>query len=641
MRVGTSMARWVTASLLAGAVAAGTMVAPSAAATPTAEPDPTRRATTVARPHTTGSIERPLDPTDPFGTTITVGYELYPARATPAQGTVLAIEGGPGYATTSSRDYYLDLFRPLARTHDVLLIDARGTGLSDALNCRRLQSYQGSYERAMRQCGRQLGPASDLYGSAFAADDMAAVLDHLDIDRVDVYGDSYGTFLGQTLAVRHPDRVRTLTLDAAYPVAGLNPWYPDTNRAMRHAFRVVCRRDRECRRLPGDPIRRLGKVADRVKREPLRGRAYDADGTRRQVRIDPGMLAYLMGTATYGTTVYQELDGAARTFLRTGDDRPLLRIAAEQNHYGGGGPVRDYSEAAYVAVTCNDYPQLWDRSASEAERRRQYERAVRRLHRDRPNVFAPFTVREWTTSPWSETSLCLPWPRPSDWTPPVAEPVTYPDTPTLVLVGELDSITSPEGARRVSRRFPEARFVQVPNLGHVTALTDHSFCASDIVVGFVRAGEVGDTSCIRGYPSVRTVDAFPQRLRGVTPDPGPEPRRVRRVSAAVATTVGDLFPRWFAMYGGEGRGLRGGRFTTTGLNRVGFTLHRLRFVNDLAVSGRVRWVRASGAATAEVTFRGAARGHLTLTWNTLDRRGQATARGRIGGEPVRLRITAP
>ena len=38
--------------------------------------------------------------------------------------------------------------------------------------------------------------------------------------------------------------------------------------------------------------------------------------------------------------------------------------------------------------------------------------------------------------------------------PPVEEPVSYPDTPTLVLVGDLDSITSPEGARTVARNFP-------------------------------------------------------------------------------------------------------------------------------------------------------------------------------------------
>ena len=109
----------------------------------------------------------------------------------------------------------------------------------------------------------------------------------------------------------------------------------------------------------------------------------------------------------------------------------------------------------------------------------------------------------------------------------------------------------------------------------------------------------------------------------------------------MTATVGDVFPRWFAMYGSDGKGLRGGRFTTTGLERVGFRLHRLQFVNDLAVSGSVRWVRKTGAARAEVTFRGASRGHLALQWNTLQQPARATVVGRIDGEQARLSVPAP
>jgi pimeloyl-ACP methyl ester carboxylesterase len=160
-----------------------------------------------------------LDPGDPDGATITIGFELH--RATnhnkPALGTIVTVEGGPGYASTDSRDYYLDLFAPLLARRDLLIVDARGTGTSSFINCPGLESLQGEYLENIRLCGEQLGAASDLYGTALAADDLAAVLDALEIDRIDLYGDSYGTFFGQTFAIRHPDRLRTLTLDAAYP----------------------------------------------------------------------------------------------------------------------------------------------------------------------------------------------------------------------------------------------------------------------------------------------------------------------------------------------------------------------------------------------------------------------------------------
>jgi len=48
-----------------------------------------------------------------------------------------------------------------------------------------------------------------VWGTALATDDMVAVLDRLGVDRIDLYGDSYGTFFAQSFAVNHPDRVRT------------------------------------------------------------------------------------------------------------------------------------------------------------------------------------------------------------------------------------------------------------------------------------------------------------------------------------------------------------------------------------------------------------------------------------------------
>ena len=43
--------------------------------------------------------------------------------------------GGPGEAAISEAAYFAELFAPLRRDHDILLVDQRGTGRSSALRC--------------------------------------------------------------------------------------------------------------------------------------------------------------------------------------------------------------------------------------------------------------------------------------------------------------------------------------------------------------------------------------------------------------------------------------------------------------------------------------------------------------------------
>ena len=52
-----------------------------------------------------GTIPRLLDPENPSGETIDINFELYPAldEDKPLLGTIVAVEGGPGYASTASR----------------------------------------------------------------------------------------------------------------------------------------------------------------------------------------------------------------------------------------------------------------------------------------------------------------------------------------------------------------------------------------------------------------------------------------------------------------------------------------------------------------------------------------------------------
>ena len=95
-------------------------------------------------------------------------------------------------------------------------------------------------------CGRELGLRAGLDGTAAAADDIESVRAVLGLERLDLWGASYGTYLMTVYAARHPEHVRSLVLLGAYPI-DFDPWALDRLAAARRSIRLVCARTHACR----------------------------------------------------------------------------------------------------------------------------------------------------------------------------------------------------------------------------------------------------------------------------------------------------------------------------------------------------------------------------------------------------------
>lgn len=601
-----------------------------------------------------GTLDRPIDPAGEVPGTIAIAFEYHPRRDTakPALGTIVAAEGGPGYSTTASRSYYLELFKPLMDRRSLLMVDNRGTGLSAAIDCRRLQVEYPITPQAVAACGAALGDSSDLYGTGLAADDLAAVLDALQTGRVDLYGDSYGTYFSQTFSARHPQRLRSLTLDGAYQVTHLSPWYPSNAATVRYAFDTVCQRAAACRDLPGRSLQRLTQLAAALRASPLSGIAPDGNGTMIDVVANPSTLAFSMFTAGFSKIIYRELDAAARAYLDNGDSAPLLRIIAETN--GDYYPrvidkqTRSLSTGLYVAVSCSDYPQIYDMTASPAQRARQRDAAVAKKSAANPDLYAPFTIDEYAAMPldYSLLDLCLSWPVPSAAHPPgmpVPDDASFTTAPTLVLSGELDTVTSPPGGAAAAAQYDNAQQVIVANSFHVTALGDLDDCASQLVRRFVKTLSAGDTSCADRIVEIRTTPAFARSFAEVAVplagDGNKAPEKTLREAAAAVQSVGDAMNRWWVNYDGSGVGLRGGSFAYTSSGSVyHFELDALLWTADLPVSGTIDWDRSSGAVSASVTI---ANGSLQISWNDAAVGAIATVSGKLDGKKVVATLPAP
>lgn len=600
-----------------------------------------------------GVLMRPLDPSGKVKGRIPIVYRLYlhTDHNAALAGTIVAQEGGPGYPTIASRYSYLRLFAPLRKDHDILMVNARGTGGS-AIHCAGLQTNVVT-PRDVGECGRSLGRASTLYGTRLAADDMAAVLDKLHIGKVDYYGDSYGTFFGQVFTALYPDRLRSVVLDGAYPVIGETPWYSHAAHVVRTGFQLACARSPYCAGLKGNTLDRIRGLVRETRRNPFSGRAADAEGKMRDVTVDPSSIGLLLFNGGQGPVNYRDLDAAIRALHGDGDRQPLLRLIAENNANEDSSPERFFSYGLFAAVSCMDYQQIYSMLAKPKERHAQRDAALERKREKRPDVYDPLSLRDFATVPIdiSVLNLCIDWPvKDPPYHPgkPIPDDAKFTQAPTLVMNGELDMLTTAAEGAIVTAQYPHGQHVVVANSFHVDAIYDIDDCAQNIVRHFVLTLEAGDTSCAARVKEVRLVPYFMRHANDAIPAVPAYGNRAnqheRAIASAAVQTAGDVFVRWNINYSGNGVGLRGGRWRYTDHgHQTHYSLTDVLWTEDLPVSGTLDWNQDTGAISADLHFavKDGTRGDVTAAWNDRDRRAVAQLSGQIGDHMLAATMPAP
>jgi pimeloyl-ACP methyl ester carboxylesterase len=440
-----------TPSVRASAASTSGAVVPASVREP-APPRPRLRTCDLGmpRPFRCGHIMVPALRGDPALGTTKVAFAVRHRRDTsqPSLGTIVAMDGGPGYAATA-KPYAASLIAalgPVLRRRDLMLYDMRGTGRSEAIDCPALQSGLVQEPIAIGECANQLGPRYAGYTSAEGAEDLDLLRRALGLGKIFFYGDSYGTFFGQAYAVRHPAGLRGLILDSAYP--GDDPYYRTLLPAGLAGLRIACRDASTC---SGDPVARLTRVVGIFH--------------RRKLSTEP-LISFLLEAGTLAPRSYLSLDQGDRRFL-AGEPRRLHRLLAPGP---AGAKLSEYSDGLAISVECNDYKLLWDAAAPFSRRVAELSAALRRIPRD---FFAPFGRREYLLSKAARLTPCLYWPGPPAGGFPAPIPSDWRaqrSFPTLITAGQVDDVTSVREAHEVQARFPRSQLYVVPDRGHVSSL---------------------------------------------------------------------------------------------------------------------------------------------------------------------------
>ncbi len=174
-----------------------------------------------------GTLSVPEDRSDPGGRRIDLRVAVIPASADVSRpDPFFAIAGGPGAAATQFFAWLPGLYAGVHESHDIVLVDQRGTGASNALTLPAMPDTSGlsaadadaRVSAWIRDGLAALDADPRFYTSTVAADDLDDVRAALGYDTIDLYGTSYGGTLAQYYLRQHADHVRVAVLDGSTPL---------------------------------------------------------------------------------------------------------------------------------------------------------------------------------------------------------------------------------------------------------------------------------------------------------------------------------------------------------------------------------------------------------------------------------------
>lgn len=427
-----------------------------------------------------GELSVPEDHENPGSRSLQLPVAVLKATSRePQPDPIVLLAGGPGQAATEAFLPMLGSLRRLRRDRDLVMLDQRGTGESSLLTCSAFEDEEAGEDaqadpevmKALAtECVAEIGKSADLrlYATRDAARDLEALRIALGVQKLNLYGVSYGTRLAQVYATMFPDRVRTVILDGVVPLdLAFGPAIGTDAQAAIDTILARCAAAAPCNSRFPDLAARLRSGLAALEQSPAKVRIpHPRTALPEEVTVTREVAAQVLRLMTYSpeTSVLLPLmvDSIAK-----GE----LDAIAGQWLTVGGSLMETMNQALSLSVICAEDAPFFDPAELETT-------ATSFLRDDVPKALAA-TCPLWPTRPLPENARA-----------PFAV-----DVPTLLLSGENDPVTPPHYGERVAAGLKRARHLIAPGMGHNVLPRG---CVAKLVTTFVETADATelDASCI-------------------------------------------------------------------------------------------------------------------------------------------------
>jgi pimeloyl-ACP methyl ester carboxylesterase len=363
---------------------------------------------------------------------------------------VVFLAGGPGQSAVDTWPQIAPAFAPLLAHHHVLLLDQRGTGGSNVLECKSDDADKdesgaatgfdsAKAKQRTRECLDQVSRHADprFYTTIDAVADLEAVRQALGAPQFDLVGVSYGTRMAQQYAMRHADGVRSIVLDSVAPneIALGQDFAANLDDALKLQF-AQCEMTPACKSAFGDPYASLMRLRDALREHPQ-------DYSYRDPVTFAAQTKRLNGPS---------LAGLVRMFAYSPETAALLPLSIAEGLKGDYTPL-----AGQTQVLTGDMADLAENAMQLSV-----------ICSEDADLLAPRPQDENTLLGNNLVNgikaACEVWPhetRPADFHAPLKT-----DKPVLILEGEFDPVTPPRYGEQVMNGLGNARLIVAKGQGH-------------------------------------------------------------------------------------------------------------------------------------------------------------------------------
>jgi pimeloyl-ACP methyl ester carboxylesterase len=420
-----------------------------------------------------GWLERPENPAEPEGRQIKIKVARVPARGRVSEpDPLIFFAGGPGQSATESWPIVARALQKVNESRDILLVDQRGTGQSNALKCPQIELDKAlaldwdDLAESTRECLESQDADPRFYTTTIGMKDIDAARAALGYEKVNLFGGSYGTRAAQVYLRLFPEQVRTVVLDGVVPQT-LALGTEHAEKLDQAIFRVLdsCEADPACGEAFPDTAGKLSKLMVSLEEAPVETAAiHPMTGEELPLTFSREVLASSLRFLTYSA------DSQAMLPLLIHEAATEQRFdrLASQMLIAATGLQQSISQGMELSVMCaEDYPYFPEEPASSFLMGDMMHKAV--------------------------SIQCGIWPRgpaPEDFHEPVKA-----DVPVLLLSGELDPVTPPEYADQVAAHFSQSTHLVAPGQGHIATTRG---CMGKLVSEFIINGNADglETGCI-------------------------------------------------------------------------------------------------------------------------------------------------